>query len=259
MARAKILRLRNSIVVLVLSIYAISGPSYSQDFILESVLHPDRSSTDISRDTGRKPAEVMRFFGLKSGDTVLEVGAGGGYYTELISRVVGEKGYVFAYNPFGFLQFISDELKTRYATGKFSNVGLGLGSLIKLDLKGQSYDAVYFINTYHDIFYDKQSEEAASRPSQAVLAEVGRLLKPGGIIGVVDHLAPNGTPRSAAAGAHRATIDLLKADFESAGFKFVKSSDVLRVSADAGNKPWFSDPALKDKTDRIVMLFRKSS
>jgi predicted methyltransferase len=235
------------------------GVAFAADSAIQaSVNHPARVETDVVRDNGRKPAEVLRFFGVKEGARVIEIGAGGGYYTELLSRVVGDDGFVYAYNPFLFLQFITDEIKTRYSKGQLGNVVLGVGSLFRLDLRDDAFDAVYIINTYHDIAYQEATGEAISRPALATLQEVRRILKPGGTVGVVDHRAKNGAKRADAAEIHRIAENTLRQDFENAGFILVGSADFLINPSDDRSQAWFSDPKLKDATDRMVLRFKNS-
>ena len=54
----------------------------------------DRSDEDKARDEARKPAEVLEFLGLKPGDTVVDIWASGGWYTEVLSNAVGDEGHV---------------------------------------------------------------------------------------------------------------------------------------------------------------------
>src|SRR5262249_1710940 len=57
----------------------------------QAVAHAGRSDKDLQRDARERPAEVLAFFGLKPGMHVADIFAGGGYYSELISYVVGPK------------------------------------------------------------------------------------------------------------------------------------------------------------------------
>lgn len=224
--------------------------------IQASVNHPDRAATDVTRDPGRKPADVMAFFGVARGARVIEIGAGGGYYTELLSRVVADDGLVYAYNPFLFLQFISDEIKVRYSTGRLPNVVMGIGSLSALELRDNSFNAAYLIDTYHDIAYQESTGEAISRPAQATLRELRRILQPGAIVGVIDHRARDNATRAESASIHRIVEAELRRDFQEAGFVLLGSADFLANPSDDRSQAWFSDPGLKDATDRMVLRFK---
>ena len=83
----------------VISIYAAA---------LESPLRPD---ADRERDAGRRPADVLEFFGIKSGATVLDMFSGGGYYTEMLAHVVGDDGHVVSHMNQPMLNFSGDEFE----------------------------------------------------------------------------------------------------------------------------------------------------
>jgi predicted methyltransferase len=131
------------------------------------------------------------------------------------------------------------------------------GGVKNLQLADSRLDAVFFINIYHDVFYSEASGEAISPVASSLLKEMHRILKPGGIVGVIDHLADPESTRSDAAELHRIAESTLVADFESAGFELVGSQNVLRNSEDDHTQAWFQDPDLKDRTDRAVLKFRK--
>jgi len=63
-----------------------------------------RAEADRARDAGRKPAEVLAFLGIEPGMSVLDLMAGGGYYTEVLSLAVGPEGQVVAHNTDAALQ-----------------------------------------------------------------------------------------------------------------------------------------------------------
>ena len=79
--------------------------------VAAAVAAPDRPADQVELDAGRKPVEVLTFFGLKPGDRVLDVMAGGGYYTEIMARAVGPTGYVMALEPPQFVK--TDKAKAR--------------------------------------------------------------------------------------------------------------------------------------------------
>src|SRR5689334_11471684 len=67
-------------------------------FVRNVVLDPDRLEADRALDAGRHPEELLAFLEVAPGLHLGEIGAGGGYTTELVARAVGERGRVFAEN-----------------------------------------------------------------------------------------------------------------------------------------------------------------
>ena len=63
----------------------------------QAVAAEGRTDADRERDAGRKPAEVLEFFAIEPGMSILDMFSGGGYYTELLSHVVGPEGRVVAH------------------------------------------------------------------------------------------------------------------------------------------------------------------
>ena len=84
----------------VLVLTGLSVPAFAADAIspaiAAAVADPARPQADRDRDADRKPAEVIAFAGIKPGDTIAEISPGGGYFTRIFSKVVGEKGTVYA-------------------------------------------------------------------------------------------------------------------------------------------------------------------
>jgi len=70
--------------------------------------HPDRPADDFAEDAARKPSDVLAFTGIDYGMTVVELEAGGGYYTELFAHTVGPQGKVFMHNPLAFDAFFGE-------------------------------------------------------------------------------------------------------------------------------------------------------
>lgn len=215
-----------------------------------------RPGTDRARDPGRKPADLLCFFGLRRGMAAIEYGAGGGYFTELLADAVVPQGRVIAQNPVIFFKLSGESFAKRYADGHLPNAAIVFGRPDVLRLPSDSIDIALFIDTYHDVAYARESGEAQPLFTKSALVEARRVLKPGGVFAVVDHRARPGTTRAAAAPLHRIDEATLRADFETAGFIFEAASDILRNPADDHNKAWFDDPALKDNTDRFVHRYR---
>ncbi len=96
----------------------------------------ERSDEDQARDVHRKPTEVLEFLGLKPGDTVVDVWAAGGWYTEVLSNAVGDDGHVHSQNSPAVLQFrdgVHDRtLTARLAGGRWPVAGLAMSSELML-------------------------------------------------------------------------------------------------------------------------------
>ena len=87
-----------------------------------AVSNPARLEKDIERDTARKPAEVLEFFGIEPGMKVFDLFSGGGYYAEILSYVVGPGGKVMSHSNEAYAQYVGDEVITRYANDRLPNV-----------------------------------------------------------------------------------------------------------------------------------------
>jgi predicted methyltransferase len=226
------------------------------DHIRQAVESEARLPEDRARDASRKPSEVLSFFGVAPGMTVMEFGAGGGYFCELMARIVGPEGLAIAQNFYFFLRQSGEEYKRRFAPRRLENIVMIFGDQSRLRMPADSVDAAFFIDTYHDLAYEQPSGESQPAFAVATLAEVRRLLRPGGVLGIVDHRAAETATRSEAAALHRIAEPTLRRDLEAAGFRLEDTAGFLATPGDPRTKAWFDDPALKDRTDRMVLRYR---
>jgi len=87
-----------------------------------ALTHPGRPAADSARDALDHPAEMLRLAGIKPGMKVADVLAGDGYYSELLSYVVGPAGHVYLINNLAFDNWSQPALKDRMAGGRLTNV-----------------------------------------------------------------------------------------------------------------------------------------
>ena len=223
-----------------------------------AVAHPGRIAGDLKRDPIDHPAEILRLAGIKPGMSVGDFMAADGYYSELLSYVVGPKGHVLLFNNLAYDDWSENKWKGRIE-GRLGNVEHRTIDAEHLDVPDHSLDAMLMIKVYHDLYWvdEDPKDHWPKFDVSRVLSEIKRVLKPGGILVVVDHSAQPGTGNTAAGPLHRIDEQYALADFEKHGFKPVGKSDVLRRPDDARDQLTYKGPMV-GKTDRFVLVFHKS-
>lgn len=229
-----------------------TGPS----IYAAAVASETRPEGDRASDAGRKPADVLAFFGIQPGDTVLEMWAGGGYYTELLAHVVGETGTVIAHANSPILAFAGEQHTQRHIDNRLPNAEVMLAENNELALDADRFDAVTIILNYHDLYWSSEEYGWDLIEVPAFLAELYKGIKPGGILGIVDHQAVSGSPAETGSTLHRIDSAIVIDEIESAGFELDGESDALANPADDHTKGVF-DEEIRGKTDRFVLRFRK--
>jgi len=233
----------------------IQSQANAADAYDAAVAHAGRSAADIKRDQLDHPADILRLTGIKRGMKVADVLAGDGYYSELASYVVGPTGKVFLINNTAFDQW-SDDLAARLKGNRLVNVEHQTLDLDHMGLTAASFDAIFLVKVYHDLYWVDAEGKWPKVDVSGVLDQLARALKPGGVLLLVDHSAKPGTGNSVAGSLHRIEESFAIKDFESHGFKVVAKSDVLRRPDDARDLISYKGPAV-GKTDRFVVVFRK--
>jgi predicted methyltransferase len=228
----------------------------SADVIVRAINDPRRLPADRERDEQRQADDVLAFFGIQPGMTVLDLYSGGGYYTELLSHVVGNAGRVVAHNNTPYQSFAKDEIEKRYADGRLPNVERIVVENNELELPADTFDAVLMTLAYHDVYYVNEEMGWMEIDGPRMLAEIYASMRPGAVLGVVDHVADKGAPASTGGTLHRLDPDLIIRDITAVGFLFDGESDVLRNFEDDHTRPVFDD-SIRGRTDRVVLRFRK--
>lgn len=233
-----------------------AGTAEVPDHIKSAIDNPERGQEARGRDAGRRPGEVLAFYGIEPGMTVLEIGAGGGYYTELLSHAVGPEGKVIAQNSPG--EFYEKFIKARFVpiVEKLENVEAAVAAVPDIGLAAGSIDAAFIILIYHHMHFDPESGEALPDRTVETLDAIHRALKPGGILGIIEHAAPDGMGRAASAEIHRVDEQSTIADITGRGFELAATSDLLHVASDDRTVYWRNTPH-QGKTWRLMHKYRK--
>jgi predicted methyltransferase len=221
-----------------------------------AVAASDRSPNNVKLDAGRKPAQVLPFLGLKPGMQVLDLFGANAYWAEITSPVVGPKGHVTVWMPTQFYRPKTKESFEAFAA-KHPNVSIVISPFEAPDLPKNYADFVILNDNYHDTYWQNDKFGIPKMDPNAFLKAVYASMKPGAVIGVIDHIAnPNDDTRATVDKYHRIDPNVVKADFKRAGFVFMKSSDLLRNPADKHDVE-VHDPSIAGKTDRFIFEFRK--
>ena len=215
----------------------------------------DRSPDNVKLDEGRKPVQVLTFLGVKPGMHVLDLFGGNAYWAEIMAPVVGPKGHDTVWEP---TQFYSDKTKASFEAfaAKHPNVSIVVSPFEAPDLPKNYADLVIFNENYHDLYVDFSKRGIPQVEPRQWLKALYASVRPGGLVGLIDHVANRGDTRATANALHRIDPNTAKSDFQSAGFVFVKSSEALRNPADDHTLKVF-DPKVRGKTDRFIFLFKK--
>ena len=234
-----------------------AGVSINESAGIERVLAaPSRSAADRERDARDKPAEVLALAKFKRGDSVADILAGGGYYSEILSGIVGPNGKVLLVNNPGYEAFGRKGLAERLAGDRLPNVTHLSGPTEALGMGEGVLDGAVIVMSYHDLYWVDEKEGWPKVDAGQFLDQVVRALKPGGVLLVVDHAALPGSGISAADSLHRIDPEAVKSDLKAAGFVLESESPLLADAADPHTASVF-DPAIRGKTDQFVLVFRK--
>ncbi len=231
--------------------FAVAGASLAAsvpDYVAKAVADPSRPKTDSARDTLRAPAETIAFAGVKPGMLVAEFFPTGGYYTRMLSDVVGPKGKIYGIeNP---KWDKGGDAKMAAEPGR-ANVSIGMVKFGEFN-PPQKVDLVWMTQNYHDLHV----AEYGPVDMAAFNKRVYDGLKPGGIYFILDHQANPSTDDAGIAKVHRIEKSVVIKEVTAAGFKLVGESDVLHHSADDHTK-MSSDPAIRGRTDQFMLKFQK--
>ena len=218
--------------------------------IEKAVGHLDRPESDKQRDLDRLPVSILSFFQIREGMQVADMMAGGGYYTEILSRAVGSNGKVYAHNNSIALKRFADRAITkRLAESDLPNVVRLDAELEEPEFPQAELDAVMLFLFYHDSYWMGADR---TKMNKAVFDA----LKPGGVFCITDHHAAAGSMDRDVQSLHRVDAELVKREILAAGFVLEAESDILRNADDDRTVNVFR-PEIRGKTDRFVFRFRK--
>lgn len=217
---------------------------------------PARPEADRKDDEARKPTEVLAFSDVRPGQTVLELEAGRGWYSDLISSAVGPTGKLIIQYPAEFA-YGDGALKARTDAGRLKNATIVKSHFDDLSaVPTGSVDRVLWILGPHEIYYVPKDSKGLGEEAKTY-AEIARVLKPGGLFIAMDHAASAGAPTTTGATIHRVDPQVVLDKAKAAGFKYESKSDVLANPSDDRTKMVF-DATIRRHTDQFLFKFVKT-
>jgi predicted methyltransferase len=210
---------------------------------------PDRTDADLQTDKRRDPVKLLAFTDARPGMKVLDMGAGGGYSTELMARAVAPTGVVYGQNPAD----LGERAKTRFEARLKMPAGKNIVSLVRsfdepVPADVRDLDLITFLFYYHDTTYMTVDRAEMNRKMYAAL-------KAGGLLVIADHSARAGDGTSVGKTFHRIEESVLRREVEAVGFKLVAEGDFWRHPEDP--RDFSIQPPSGRAVDEFVPKFQK--
>ena len=231
---------RAGLIVAACGLTASAFAAVAPDF-MDKLTADSRPLEDRVRDGARRPYQVMQALGVDAGMTLLDIGAGGGWFTRVLSAATGPNGKVIS--QFGARALQRENGKTeKDLAASLGNTEAFFGNVS--ELPANSVDAaVTALNMHH-----MNAERAGP-----YLKDILNVLKPGGRVAIIDHVGVREIDNSR---LHRMVPADVKAWLEQAGFEIAAEPDILRTTADDHTLS-IEDPRLARDVDQFTFIARK--
>jgi predicted methyltransferase len=216
-------------------------------YVVRAVANPSRSKAEREADASRLPAQTIAFAGVAPGMVVGEFIPFYGYFTRLLSDVVGPKGKIYGIENINWSNTAFD----KKLTGQRRNVFLQRKKLGEFDFP-EKIDLFWITQNYHDLHV----AEYGYVDIAAFNRRVFDALKPGGIYLIVDQVANPGTTEDQIAALHRIDKAQVIREVTAAGFTLVGESDALRHPRDDHTRSIF-DAVIRGQTDEFMLRFQR--
>jgi len=216
-------------------------------YVVRAVASPMRSKAEREADASRLPAQTIAFAGVAPGMVVAEFIPFYGYFTRLLSDIVGPKGRIYGIENTNWSNTAFD----KKLMGQRRNVFLQRKKWGEFELP-EKIDLFWITQNYHDLHV----AEYGHVDMAAFNRRVFDALKPGGIYFIVDQAANPGTTEDQISALHRIEKAQVISEVTAAGFALVGESDALHHASDDRTRSIF-DAIVRGQTDEFMLRFRK--
>jgi len=218
--------------------------------VAHAVADPSRPADDTATDANRLPAETLAFAGVKPGMVVGEFYPGGGYFTRMLSDVVGPTGHVYGIENVVWKGAVKAD-KALLADGKLANVTIEARPFGTVNFP-RPLDIAWVTQNYHDLKIAQYGVVDTAAFDRGVFAA----LKPGGTFFVLDHQGPAGLDEAVITRLHRIDKAQVIREVTAAGFRLVAEGSFLHRTTDDYTLPIF-DQKVRGHTDQYALKFIK--
>jgi predicted methyltransferase len=266
-----------------LALAACAAPSASQPAqisaqqrtaLAAAVAAPTRTPANVARDRYRHPLETLAFFGVRPSDTVVEIWPGGGWYTEILAPYLRQGGGTYYSAAMGANGHSGVRRLMEANAALYGHIRMATFPAFEASdarVPEGTADVVLTFRNVHNWRMGYQRPDRQDYSAEA-FAQMFRMLRPGGTLGVVDHRLPESASdeRERTSGYIKAsTVRRLAA---AAGFRLVAESEINANPRDTADWPdgvWTLPPALRlgdrdrqrylaiGESDRFTMRFVK--
>ncbi|HEY0325387.1 MAG TPA: methyltransferase [Allosphingosinicella sp.] len=241
------------------------------DALHNAVAASTRTPANVQRDRYRNPFDTLAFFGVRPNQTVVEIWPGGGWYTEILAPYVLQGGGTYYAAALGEPRAVNRMMTENSAL--YGNIRLADFPAFAADdtrVPDGSADVVLTFRNVHNwrMGYQRDRQDYSVEAFRQMFA----MLKPGGVLGIVDHRLPENADAERERSSGYIKTSTVRRLAEEAGFEFVRSSEMNanpRDTADWPNGVWTLPPSLRlgdqdrdrylaiGESDRMTLMFRR--
>jgi len=266
--RVNILTIGVATALAISSTMAVSHDGHNKDStslrqaesIAAAVASPDRPEAARNLDESRKPSETLTFLGLELGMDAADILPGNGYWSEIMAHAVKPEGSVTALRAVNFGTSERNFQIWKAVEGRAPGISQAFYQFEHFSYEPESFDFAITNLNFHDLYVVSEPFNISLTDPDEFTRELYAAMRPGGIVGVIDHVGPEGDTeteiRAIVEATHRIAPSVVIADMERAGFEFVGQSDLLSNPEDDHTRSVFS-PDIRGKTDRFLLKFRR--